>query len=121
MIAPWLQPAPVLEVKTNIPVPPEKETHSGDTVDQTKSLLFTQGYCFWRCAALRDETIMVVDQARFDRLPSGAPEGYPLYTLGELEKIEPLPVGTIRLINAAKKAGGAVVISVTKRGIDGKI
>ena len=111
-----------------LPVPPDEKLVQGNiweqeqmpvvefVQEQTASGIanFTQadwdrqGYCLWKCATLRDQVIIVVDRD----IPDGAPAGYPVYSLDELSKIETLPTSTLRLINTAKKVGGAVVTKV---------
>jgi DNA repair ATPase RecN len=77
----------------------------------TREHLASRGWCLWRCRALGDEVIVVVR----DENVKGMPQGYAVYTEEELEKLFSGGVSdsTLRLVHAAKKVAGAVIISVS--------
>ena len=97
----WEQPAPVPLQKEDEPQPAE------DVAACTRGLLATQGWCLWECSALGREVIAVV----LDENVEGAPEGYPVYTVAELEELcrGDVSEATIRLVHEAKKMAGAKV------------
>ena len=76
---------------------------------ETEVLLEKQGWCLWECATLKRAVILIVRDAS-----SAYPEGCPVYTELELEMLSQggIRESTLRLVHQAKKAGGAVVISV---------
>lgn len=105
----WQQPA-----QAPVPADPVEplSLEEGELVaDQTLELLSSQGYCLWKCRQLRGDVIMIVDQV----IPLGAPAGYPVYTLAEVEKIDPLRISTLRLVYIAKVRGKAIVTSVWRK------
>jgi len=77
---------------------------------RTREYLATSGWCLWQCHTLDGEVIVV---AR-DENVHGIPDGYPVYTEDELEKLFSNGIGdsTLRLVHEAKKLAGAVVVSV---------
>jgi hypothetical protein len=76
---------------------------------ETEALLEKQGWCLWKCATLKGSVILIVRDAL-----SAYPDGYPVYSEPELEMLsqDGMRESTLCLVHHAKKAGGAVVISV---------
>ncbi len=79
-----------------------------ETARRTRELLVSQGWCLWKCSALGREVIAVV----LDENVEGAPEGYPVYTVAELEELcqGDVSESTLRLVHEAKKLAGAKVL-----------
>lgn len=77
----------------------------------TFKLLDTQGWCLWKCRALNNDVIVVVR----DELVTDYPHGYPVYLEQELECLLEANDSTLRLVHAAKKQAGAVVIGLEER------
>jgi len=96
--------------------PPQRQVtlaQAEEVAQRTRELLNSQGWCLWRCSALGGEVIAVV----LDENVEGVPEGYPIYTEGELVELCQYDVSeaTLRLVHEAKKLAGAKVITkVTK-------
>lgn len=83
----------------------------------TRELLVMQGWCLWKCSTLSGDIIAVV----LDEDVQEVPEGYPIYTVGELEELcqDDISDSTLRLVQEAKKLAGAkVTTEVAKRGGD---
>ena len=99
----WEQPAPVPVQKEDEPQPAEA------VAERTRELLATRGWCLWKCNTLASEIIAVV----LDENVEGAPEGYPTYTVVELEELlqDGVSEATLRLVHEAKKLVGAEVIT----------
>ncbi len=74
---------------------------------RTRELLATQGWCLWECSALNREVIAVA----LDGNVEGVPEGYPVYTVGELEYLcrDDISEATLQLLHEAKKAGAEII------------
>lgn len=106
----WQQPAPVEEKKIEeIPMVPLTQEEAEQTALKTREMLDSRGYCAWTCRALRNETVIIVR----DKTTQNYPNGYPVYTLEELELLADLDVKQMRFINHAKKLG-CELISVEK-------
>jgi hypothetical protein len=76
---------------------------------RTRELLDSRGWCLWKCNTLRGDIIAVVT----DETVEGVPEGYPIYTEGELQKLcqNDVSEATLRLVHEAKRLAGAKVTS----------
>lgn len=77
---------------------------------RTREYLATSGWCLWQCHTLGEEVIVVAK----DENVHGIPDGYPVYTEDELEKLfsNGISDSTLRLVHEAKKLAGAVVVGV---------
>lgn len=84
-----------------------------EVAQRTRELLATRGWCLWECSALSREAIAVVS----DENVQGVPEGYPIYTVAELEELcrDDMSEATLRLVHEAKKLAVATVISVATK------
>ena len=108
----WQQPVVTQGAKEGSAILiPLTETSAEIVAQQTQNILAKQGYCLWKCQEIHNEIIMIVDK----EMPPEAPSGYPVYTREELEKMDPLPISTVRLINHVKKTSGATVMNVFSR------
>jgi len=85
-------------------------SNAREVARRTREYLATSGWCLWQCHTLGDEVIVV---AR-DENVRAIPDGYPVYTEDELEKLfsDGVSDSTLRLVHEAKKLAGAVVVSV---------
>jgi hypothetical protein len=107
----WRQPAPVEEINVEeIPMVSLTQEEAEGVAQVTREKLSSQGYCLWTCRALRNETIVIVR----DKTVGHYPDGYPVYTLEEIELLDDLDVKQMRLINHAKKLG-CTLISVERK------
>jgi len=84
-------------------------TQAREVARRTRELLFTQGWCLWKCSTLNDEIIAVVR----DENVTGVPIDYPVYTEAELEELcqGDISEATLRLVHEAKKLAGAKIVS----------
>jgi len=71
----------------------------------TTEALDTRGWCLWKCSALHDDVIVIMDPCS----ARGAPTGYPVYTTEELRLLGQLDSKTISLVHEAKKTGATIV------------
>ena len=78
---------------------PLSDEQAEQVAEDTLQHLADVGFCLWECRYLNDSVIMIVDK----EMPPEAPSGYPVYSREELEKMDPLPISTVRLINHVKK------------------
>ncbi len=85
-------------------------THAQHVADRTKRLLHRRGWCLWWCQAFGGEHIII---ARDEKVLS-IPQGYPVYTQAELERLfsHDVKLSTLRLIHEAKRIMGAWVITI---------
>jgi hypothetical protein len=110
----WQLPATAPVPENKPPGPPLPGKDAEQVAELTLAALDEKGYCLWKCSALGGDVIMIVDDSTVAGALAGAPAGYPVYTLAELEMTDPLRTSTIRLIHIAKKNGGAVVTGFCK-------
>ena len=85
-----------------------------ETVLLTRLSLADQGWCLWKCSVLNDDVIVLVRSEKI----TGFPQGYPVYTLDEIEKLfdHDIKISTLRLIHQAKKLTNAVLKGVAEAG-----
>jgi hypothetical protein len=83
---------------------------SRETARRTEELLATRGWCLWKCSVMNDEVIVVVR----DEQVTGYPQGYVVYTEGELKELFKNDVSdsSLALVYETKKVAGAVVTGV---------
>lgn len=110
----WEQPAPVKgpEVRELWEVPLNIE-QAQEIADQTLQLVHERGWCAWACSLFGGEKIIIIESDEIGDYP----DGHPVYTLDELRKLDGSKPSTLRLVNLAKKLGGAQVISVEEKKI----
>jgi len=88
----------------------ETTTQAQGVAGRTRGLLAIRGWCLWKCSILNGDIIVIVR----NELVSGYPEGYPVYTEAELERLcrDDVSEATLRLVHEAKKLAGATVVGV---------
>lgn len=81
-----------------------------ETARRTRGHLVTQGWCLWKCSTQGGDIIAVV----LDETVEGAPGGYPIYTVAELEELcrDEVSEVHLRLVHEAKKQAGAKVTGI---------
>ena len=103
----------LLDLIDRLSAPSEEEAQllqAREVASRTEDLLATRGWCLWECEALNQDIIVV---AR-DELIDGYPQGYPVYTRGELELLSNVGESTRLLVHEVKKITRAVVMDVTQ-------
>jgi len=68
------------------------------------------GVCLTYCTALSDLVAFIKDDADWNRVPPG----FVAYTIQEVASFFDMPIESIRLIHAAKRAGGGSVLPVDR-------
>ena len=105
------QPASVEEKVPDLPAVTLSDKEAEQVAEDTLQHLADDGFCLWRCRALKNQIIMIVlsDCEVENRA------GYPAYTLEELEMLDGSDEQHFRFINQAKKFG-CTLISVERKG-----
>jgi hypothetical protein len=99
--------------QTQLPISEEIQMKIAmEAAQKTQELLELQGWCFWKCYNLDNETIVITR----DENVGNCPAGYTRYTLNEVTQLcrDDINESGLHLIHRIKKEGAVIVTAVKK-------